>query len=82
MVRELRERGFPLVVVDVLTAEPRLDRRMRTSGLALRLWRLDRAAVRWQLEQLGVPVLHWDGEGPLDDALAPLRRRVLLGRHT
>jgi uncharacterized protein (DUF58 family) len=81
VVRELRERGFALVVIDVLTAEPDPDPRLRSSALALRLWRLDRAALTWQLGQLGVPVLPWDGDGPLDDALAAVQRRVLLGRH-
>jgi uncharacterized protein (DUF58 family) len=44
------------------------------SGLALRLWRLDRAATRSALRGLGVPVLRWPDDAELDSTLASLRR--------
>lgn len=77
VIADLRQRGFPVVVVDVLTCEPLQPRRGR--GLALRLWRLDRLALRQDLAGLGVPVVRWDGSDSLDLALGPLRRRPLVG---
>ncbi len=76
-VTDLRQRGFPLIVVDTLRDEPPVSGRpaqARRDGLALRLWRLDRAATRAALRDLGVPVLRWDAEAELDSVLAPLRQ--------
>lgn len=89
IVADLRERRFPLVVVDVLRHEPPVSRRSRVDALALRLWRLDRGALRLSLTELGVPVVTWDrprgldpldGPDSLDAALAPLRRLPMLAR--
>jgi uncharacterized protein (DUF58 family) len=74
VVRDLRERRYPLVVVDVLCAEPVSPRNERMPGVALRLWRLDRAALRYQLADLGAVVVPWNGDGPLDGVLEGLRR--------
>ena len=71
---DLRRRGFPLVVVDTLRDEPPAVARPADAGLALRLWRLDRAATRSALRALGVPVLPWTDDAELDSVLAPLRR--------
>jgi uncharacterized protein (DUF58 family) len=76
---DLRQRGFPLIVVDTLrdeprTAESRSSARAQRSGLALRLWRLDRTATRSALRDLGVPVLPWPSGAELDGLLAPLRQ--------
>jgi uncharacterized protein (DUF58 family) len=80
-VRDLADRGHPLVVVDVLGTEPPPPQQAdQADRLALRLWRLDRQAVRFVLGELGVPVVQWDGVGPLDLALAPLRRLPVAGR--
>jgi len=72
-ITDLRQRGFPLIVVDTLRDEPpsgpRPDER-----LALRMWRLDRTATRTALRNLGVPVLGWDTGTELDSVLAPLRK--------
>jgi uncharacterized protein (DUF58 family) len=73
-IADLRERGFAPVVVDVLRHEPPVVARSGLSALALRLWRLDRAALRASLGGLGVPVVIWDSDDGLDAALAPLRR--------
>ncbi len=75
-VRDLRERGFTVLVVDVLNAEPQHDR-STLSALAARLWRLEQDAIRFSLTQIGVPVVHWDGTSSLDEPLAPYARRVL-----
>jgi uncharacterized protein (DUF58 family) len=73
-VTDLRERGFSLIVVDVLRHEPPASQRSDFSGLALRLWRLDRGALRARLADLAVPVVVWDTGDDLGVALAPLRR--------
>ena len=78
-VRDLRERGFSVVVVDLLNAEPAHDG-SRISGLTARVWRLEQQAIRYSLKQLGVPVVHWDGVSSLDEPLAPYSRRVLVVR--
>lgn len=80
-VRDLADRGHPMVVVDVLGHEPPLPVGSdQIDRVALRLWRLDRQAVRFALGELGVPVVQWDGLESLDLALAPLRRRPVQGR--
>jgi len=74
-VADLRQRGVSLVIVDVLTHEPPVERRLALSQLAVRLWRLDRSALRASLADLGVPVLNWDSRTGLEGAQAPLRGR-------
>ena len=74
-VTDLRQRGVSLVIVDVLTYEPPAERRLPLSQLAVRLWRLDRGALRASLAGLGVPVLSWDSGTGLEGAQAPLRGR-------
>jgi uncharacterized protein (DUF58 family) len=76
-VRDLRERGFSVLVVDVLNTEPRHDRSI-VSGLAARMWRLEQEAIRFSLTQIGVPVVHWNGTSSLDEPLAPYTRRVMV----
>jgi uncharacterized protein (DUF58 family) len=72
-VTDLRQRGVSLVIVDVLTREPPSEPRLPLSQLAVRLWRLDRGALRSGLTGLGVPVLSWDPGSGLEGAQAPLR---------
>jgi len=72
VVADLRQRGVSLVVVDVLRHEPPAHPAAPTSSLAVRLWRLDRRAMR---SSLGVPVLDWDTETGLDGVMTPLRGR-------
>ena len=55
-VRDLRERAHPVVVVDVLS-EDDIDAVTATDELALRIWRLERAAVRSSLQRIGVRVV-------------------------
>jgi uncharacterized protein (DUF58 family) len=76
-LRDLRERGFSVLVVDVLNAEPSYDA-SRLSRLTARTWRLQQQAVRFSLTQIGVPVVHWDGASSLDVPLAPYTRRVMV----
>jgi uncharacterized protein (DUF58 family) len=76
-LRDLRERGFAVLVVDVLAAEPD-GFRTRAGGLARRIWRLEQQAIRFSLTELGIPVVRWDGQSSLDEPLAPYTRRVML----
>jgi uncharacterized protein (DUF58 family) len=78
-LRDLRERGFSVVVVDVLNTEPRHDG-SKLSGLTTRVWRLEQQAIRFSLTQIGVPVVHWDGSSSLDEPLAPYSRRIMVVR--
>ena len=55
-IRDLRERAHPVVVVDVLTEEDIVVGGSEDQ-LALRIWRLERAAVTTSLERIGVRVV-------------------------
>lgn len=67
VVRDLRERGCAMVVVDVLAgAEPPDVAPGRIGAVALRLWRLEQEALRSALAEVGIRVIPWDGIGPLD----------------
>jgi uncharacterized protein (DUF58 family) len=85
-LRELRERGFATIVLDVLCAEPDIgggrvasrDRNM--ARLAQRVWRMEQEAIRFSLRELGIPVASWDGQSSLDEPLAPYTRRVMVNR--
>lgn len=78
-VRDLRERGFTLLIVDVLNAVPDSGTD-RIAGLARRIWRMEQQAIRFSLRELGIPVVHWDGKQSLDEPLAPYTRRVMVSR--
>lgn len=79
-VRDLRERGFSVLVVDVLNSEPRRDS-SALSNLTARIWQLEQQAIRFSLTEIGVPVAHWDGRTSLDEPLAPYTRRAIVVRH-
>ena len=76
-LRDLRERGFAIIIVDVLNAEPRYSR-SAVDRLTERVWRLEQEAIRFSLRELGIPVVHWDGQQSLDLPLAPYTRRVMV----
>jgi len=78
-LRDLRERGFTLLIIDVLNAVPE-GGTDRIAGLARRIWRMEQQAIRFSLRELGIPVVHWDGEQSLDEPLAPYTRRVVVSR--
>jgi uncharacterized protein (DUF58 family) len=78
-LRDMRERGFTLLVVDVLNAEPPVRWR-REDRLARRIWQMEQEAIRFSLRELGVPVVHWDGVESLDLPLAAHTRRPLAAR--
>jgi uncharacterized protein (DUF58 family) len=78
-LRDMRERGFALIVVDVLNTEPP-QRAAFADTAARRIWRMEQQAIRFSLRELGVPVVAWDGTAPLDLPLAPYTRRPLVTR--
>lgn len=78
-LRDMRERGFAVLIVDVLNNEPRTGR-APIARLARRLWRMEQEAIRFSLRELGIPVVHWDGEQSLDLPLAPYARRPVVTR--
>jgi len=78
-VRDLRERGFSVLVIDVLNAEP-TGSNDSVSGLARRVWRMEQDAIRFSLRELGIPLVRWDGRQSLDEPLAPYTRRVMVMR--
>lgn len=78
-LRDLRERGFSVLVVDVLNAAPDFPGN-RMSQLTTRIWRLEQQSIRFSLTQIGIPVVHWDGVSGLDEPLAPFTRRVMVVR--
>lgn len=65
MLRDMRERGFSVVVVDILTRGP-TARRSRLDRLTHRIWHLERQALIFSLRELGVGVVAWDGAGPVE----------------
>jgi uncharacterized protein (DUF58 family) len=79
-LRDMRERGFSILVVDVLNAEPPARRRRPEDRMARRLWRIEQEAIRFSLRELGVRVVHWDGEESLDLPLAAHTRRPMAAR--
>lgn len=85
-LRNIRERGSTMLVVDVLNVEPPARRRTRwregrvETGIdrtARQIWQMEQEAIRFSLRELGVPVVHWDGIQSLDLPLAPYVRRPL-----
>lgn len=66
VIRDLRQRGAGVTVLDVLTVEPPDVGSGRRAELALRLWRLEREALAFALTDLGIAVRKWDGAGPVD----------------
>jgi uncharacterized protein (DUF58 family) len=79
-LRDMRERGFTLLVIDVLNVSPPASRFSYTAITAARIWRMEQQAIRFSLRELGIPVTHWDGVSPLDLPLAAYARRPLVVR--
>jgi uncharacterized protein (DUF58 family) len=75
-LRDMRERGFAMLVVDVLNADPPVRRRA-ADRMAARLWRMEQEAIRFSLRELGVPVVPWDGAESLDLPLAAYTRHPM-----
>jgi uncharacterized protein (DUF58 family) len=76
LVGDVRRRGHPTVVIDVLDHEPAIGR-ARADHQALRAWRLDRIAIRQHLARRGIVSVSWPGDISLPAALRPLAARPL-----
>jgi uncharacterized protein (DUF58 family) len=76
-LRDMRERGFTMLIVDVLNVEPPVRPRV-TDRLARRIWKMEQEAIRFSLRELGIPVVPWNGTDPLDLPLSPYTRRPLM----
>ena len=70
---DLRARGVDLAVVDVsplpFVARPRGE----LGDLAWRVWRLQREQVGSQYRAMGVPVVEWCNDRPVDEVLAQIQ---------
>ena len=74
-LRDLRQRSFAVLVVEVLPTGASRARR-GLDRLAERIWQMERQAIRFSLGELGVTVVRWDGA----DVLAlPVDRRARQG---
>jgi uncharacterized protein (DUF58 family) len=76
LVGDVRRRGHPTVVVDVLDHEPPVGHR-RNDQQALRAWRLDRVAIAQHLSRRGIVAVSWPADASLPAALRPLAGRPL-----
>jgi uncharacterized protein (DUF58 family) len=70
---DLRGRGYDLIVVDVSPLEATATAPGDPLELAHRLWRLSRETLRWQFEEIGVPVVTWREDMPLAAPLEGVR---------
>lgn len=70
---DLRGRGFDLAVVEVSPIPFTEAGGDDPDGLAFRLWKLRRDALRARYEEAGVPVAVWDEQRPLVAALEEVR---------
>ena len=71
---DVRARGFDLAVVEISPVPFAPAGRDELDKLALRLWLLRREALRSRYLRLGVPVVEWNAEVPLQSALEEVRR--------
>jgi uncharacterized protein (DUF58 family) len=70
---DIRRRGFDLAVIEISVEHGPLQRSDELHGLARRLWRLQREAVRGRFERVGVPVAVWDENSTLLEAVEEVR---------
>ncbi len=67
---DLRARGFDLAVIEVSPVVFASSAEGEREHIAYRLWQLKREALRARYERVGVPVVEWRPEVPLEAALA------------
>ena len=66
---DLRARGFDLIVIEISPLAFVVPKQGEIHGIAHRLWRLRRDAVRGRFERAGVPVAVWDDDSSLTVAM-------------
>src|SRR5205085_9671207 len=67
---DLRGRGYDLSVVELSPLAFVTPGRRETERLAYRLWAMERDALRGRFLAMGVPVVTWHRDEPLEPALA------------
>jgi uncharacterized protein (DUF58 family) len=85
MLTRLRARGYQLLVIspDPIAFEAMALARHPTVDLAMRIARLERKLVLQRLQQAGIPIVDWQVDAPLDQAIfASLGKRALEFRIT
>jgi uncharacterized protein (DUF58 family) len=70
---DLRARGVDLAVIDVSPLPFVRRPRGELGGLAWRVWRLQREQVGSQYRSMGVPVVEWRSDRPVDEVLAQIQ---------
>lgn len=76
---DLRRRGFPLAVVDVLRAVPKARKNADYDEIAIRMWNIGREGIRYRLGDAGVPVVQWGIGTALDEIMRPISMRPVGG---
>jgi uncharacterized protein (DUF58 family) len=74
MLARLARAGRFMVAVDTLPPGARPPHEGQWTGLAYRLWRLERENTLGELREHGVPVVRWAGAGSLDLVLRDVAR--------
>jgi hypothetical protein len=77
---DLRARGYDVVVLEISPVGATLRREARPQPAPLRIWRLQRDAVRARFETLGIPVARW--EPPDAGFELAVEEVITLRRHT
>jgi uncharacterized protein (DUF58 family) len=75
-LHDISARGFSLVVINTLDEELVRPAAGPEGVLAYRAWRLQRSMRRAELEERGVPVVTWRGDGSIQSVLARVPKRV------
>jgi uncharacterized protein (DUF58 family) len=76
---DLRARGYDLVVLEISPIPQALHANAQSQPPALRLWRLQRDALRARIETLGIPVARW--EPPHTGLELAIEEVITLRRH-
>ncbi|HZZ52282.1 MAG TPA: DUF58 domain-containing protein [Pseudonocardia sp.] len=76
---DLRRRGFPLAVVDVLRAVPKPRKNADYDEIAIRMWNIGREGIRYRLSDAGIPVAQWGTGVALDEIMRPMASRPVGG---
>jgi uncharacterized protein (DUF58 family) len=71
---DLRTRGFDLAIIEVSPMPYVEPGKTESERLAFRVWQLRREAIRSRYRSLGVPVVEWRDQVPLEAAIEEVRR--------
>ncbi len=71
---DLRTRGYDLAIIEVSPMPYVEPGKTESERLAFRVWQLRREAIRSRYRALGVPVVEWRDDVPLEAAIEEVRR--------